>query len=350
MVNKNVDPRIDAEAVKRAQSEKRQSRQLPILSAEAFSERYQGADPPLIDGLLRIGETMNVIASPKIGKTWLVAGIALSIANGVDWMGYQCTSGKVLVFDCELRPKTLRWRYETVASKMELQMTSLDLCSLRGDGRSIFDLGTDIREFVKAGEYVAVIWDALYRLLPKGASENDNAAMMGIYNELDAIAEHTGASNLVIHHSSKGNQAEKSVTDVGSGAGSISRAADTHLTIRPHELAHCAVVDAVCRSYRSPDPLTIRWDFPLWLRSEIEPAIKQAKNGSKAQESNDKETTQALANALGTGWLSTSTIRRKTGFGLPRVTRGLRLLNAQSKRVKSKITKKKMEVYSMPEN
>jgi hypothetical protein len=232
---------------------------------------------------------------------------------------------------------------------MELQMTSLDLCSLRGDGRSIFDLGTDIREFVKAGEYVAVIWDALYRLVPKGVSENENASMMLIYNELDAIAEHTGASNLVIHHSSKGNQAEKSVTDVGSGAGSISRAADTHLTIRPHELAHCAVVDAVCRSYRSPDPLTIRWDFPLWLRSEIEPAIKQAKNGSKAQESNDKETRDAISKALGSGWRSTSEIRGRTGFGLPRVVRGLRLVNAMVRRRKSKKTGKRIEVYAMPE-
>lgn len=350
MIKTNSDPRINMDEVERVKAEQKQRKQLPILSAADFAQQHQGSDPPLIEGLLRIGETMNVIASPKIGKTWLVAGIALSIANGLDWMGYQCTPGKVLIFDCELRPKTLRWRYETVAEKMSVPMESLDLCSLRGDGRSIFELGTDIRERVRTGEYVALIWDALYRLLPKGASENDNAAMMAIYNELDAIAAHTGASNLVIHHSSKGNQAEKSVTDVGSGAGSISRAADTHLTIRPHELADCAVVDAVCRSYRSPDSKTIRWEFPLWSSSEIEPAIKQAKGGNvKAQEATDRETIKAISDALGTKWRTVTDIRNATGFGDSRVRRGLSKLNAKIRKVKSRKTGKRIEIFAMPE-
>jgi hypothetical protein len=332
-------------------SKQSERRQLPILSAANFAQQYQGSDPPLIEGLLRIGETMNVIASPKIGKTWLVAGIALSIANGLDWMGYQCTSGKVLVLDFELRPKTLRERYETVSNNMNAPRDNLDLCSLRGDGRSIIELGADIRESVKGGEYVVIIWDALYRTLPKGVSENDNAAMMAIYNELDAIAAHAGASNVVIHHSSKGNQSEKSVTDVGSGAGSISRAADTHLTIRPHELADCAVVDAVCRSYRSPAPMTIRWEYPLWSSSEIEPAIKQAKGGNvKAQEANDRETIKAISDALGTKWRTVTEIRNATGFGDSRVRRGLSKLKAKTRKVKSKKTRKGIEIFAMPEN
>ena len=278
------------------------SRKLKILSVAQLIEQYPTDDPPVIDGLLRLGETMNVIASPKVGKTWLAAGMAYSIASGEDWMGMQCTKGRVLVLDCELKPRTLRFRYQKVAEAMECDTKTVDVISLRGDGRSIIELSTDLIGTIIAGEYTAIVWDALYRLLPAKTSENDNAGMMAIYNELDRIAEHTKASNIVIHHTSKGAQGEKGLTDVGAGAGSIARAADTHLAIRPHELADCAVVDAVCRSFRSPHPLTIRWEFPLWLESSIEPALKKVKDNRQAkQEESDSAAKKEMLDALADG-------------------------------------------------
>jgi RecA-family ATPase len=66
-------------------------------------------------------------------------------------------------------------------------------------------------------------------------SENDNASMAAVYNAIDRYADRLGCCFVAIHHASKGSQAEKSVTDVGAGAGSMSRAADTHLILRPHE-------------------------------------------------------------------------------------------------------------------
>ncbi|EMI20655.1 primase-like protein [Rhodopirellula maiorica SM1] len=41
---------------------------------------------PIIDGLLRVGETMNVIASPKLGKSWLVLDLAMAVATGRNWL------------------------------------------------------------------------------------------------------------------------------------------------------------------------------------------------------------------------------------------------------------------------
>ncbi len=61
-------------------------------------------------------------------------------------------------------------------------------------------------------------------MLPAGIDENDNAAMSQVYNAIDRYAEMLQASFILVHHSSKGSQSGKSVTDVGSGAGAISRA------------------------------------------------------------------------------------------------------------------------------
>ena len=54
------------------------------------------------------------------------------------------------------------------------------------------------------------------------------------------------------------------MTDVGSGAGSQSRAADTHLIIRQHEDPDVAIIEAVVRSWPPVDRLAIRWTFPTW--------------------------------------------------------------------------------------
>ena len=40
---------------------------------------------PVVDGLFREGETANLIASPKVGKSWLAYDLALSINTGNRW-------------------------------------------------------------------------------------------------------------------------------------------------------------------------------------------------------------------------------------------------------------------------
>ena len=67
--------------------------------------------------------------------------------------------------------------------------------------------------------YALIIVDAFYRALPRGTDENDNAAIADLYNFVDRTAERSDAAIVLVHHSSKGSQAGKSVTDVGSGAG-----------------------------------------------------------------------------------------------------------------------------------
>ena len=75
--------------------------------------------PPVIDGILREGETMNLIASPKTGKSWLSAGLAIDVATGGNWLStFPCTPGRVLVIDAELHPETIAHRYPLVADAM----------------------------------------------------------------------------------------------------------------------------------------------------------------------------------------------------------------------------------------
>jgi hypothetical protein len=71
-------------------------------------DTFPGLRRPVIHGLLREGETMNVISAPKMGKSWLVTDLALSVATGRDWLGFRCERGDVLILDNELHGETNR--------------------------------------------------------------------------------------------------------------------------------------------------------------------------------------------------------------------------------------------------
>ncbi len=223
--------------------------------------------PILIHGFLRLGETMNIIAPPKTGKSWLVTDLALSVAMGTEWFGYPCNRGRVLIIDNELHKETTASRVPKViaARGMNLDEVSpwLSVENQRGRLKTIEDIANHIEE-LKAEGYKLIIIDAFYRAMPRGVDENDNGAIADVYNMLDRYAEQIGCAFVLIHHTSKGNQSQKSVTDVGSGAGSQSRAADTHVILRRHKELGVVVMESVVRSFASVKPLCLRWNWPLW--------------------------------------------------------------------------------------
>ena len=239
--------------------------------------------PYVIDGLLRVGEVMNVIAAPKVGKSWLVYNLALSTACGREFLGYRASKNlKVLLIDNELHWEELAWRMKQVASNMNVNpRDSLQVSCLRGMDISLSGIEKLLDE-IQGDQFDLIIIDALYRVLPQGASENDNAQMTQLYNRLDQIAGKSNSAVICIHHTSKGSQGGKDVTDVGAGAGAISRAADTHLVIRPHRDEPYFVIDALTRSGQSPEPIVAELDWPLWIVAEdVLPELKQDAPPSK---------------------------------------------------------------------
>ena len=63
--------------------------------------------PVVIEGILRRGETCNIIAAAKAGKTYLVYLLAWCIVTGIRWLSHEVKKGRVLIIDNELHPETL---------------------------------------------------------------------------------------------------------------------------------------------------------------------------------------------------------------------------------------------------
>ena len=62
--------------------EREATQQIDTFSFADLRAKYPDLKPPLIDGLARIGETINIIANPKVGKSWFTYYLALCVITG----------------------------------------------------------------------------------------------------------------------------------------------------------------------------------------------------------------------------------------------------------------------------
>ena len=268
-----------AERLERAE-ELRQAESIPTLE-DLVTQVGIDLNKPVISGLLRRGEVMNIVAPPKAGKSFLAYPLALACMTGTPWMGIEalaCAKGRVVLIDNELHAQTIANRVVSIMTHWQMDtrwQRFLRVVSLRGKVTSVFQMKEKLFPSMRLLKPSLIILDSLYKALPPGISENDNAAMTEVYSALEeAVAMTETAGLVVIHHTSKGSQGNKDVTDIGSGAGSQSRAVDTHLVLRELEEEQGKdkfSIEARCRSWPRPEPFVVQWRYPVWEAADGDP-------------------------------------------------------------------------------
>jgi hypothetical protein len=323
--------------------------------------RFPRLNTAVVNGWCRESETINVIAPSKFGKSWLLYYLFLCIVSGRPIFDrFDVSAGPCWIFDNELHGSTLAHRIDAVAEAMGLPRAEfeydLHIRPLRGNLPSLADLEHELSECdLEPASVRAFGFDALYRIMPAGSSENDNAAMTQVYNLLDRIGDRTRAANFVIHHSSKGSQSDRRLTDVGSGAGAQSRAADCHLILREHEEPGVAVLEAAVRSFAPVEPLALRWQFPLWVPdSYVDPSKLRGKQtaSEQRQDDRDREGINKIVDALRQGPGTARSLRGRTGLSRERQQRLLDKLQAEKQIITTETTIRgnPTSEYSLPEN
>jgi hypothetical protein len=258
--------------------------ELKAIKAKDLVSTHADLRDPIVDGLFRKGEVCNIIAAPKTGKSILALQLSLAVSNGDQFLGMKTHKAAVMLVDNELHTETLSYRLNRAAQETISNIENLVILSLRGHLCPLDQLRSKIAEEANKHQAGVIILDALYRLLPADISENDNAGMTRLYNELDKLATETGASIIAIHHTSKGGQSGKEITDGGSGAGSISRAADCHIYIREHEVPDAVSIHAVTRSFKAPDPFVARREgFLFTVDESLHPDDMKGRSSWKKQ-------------------------------------------------------------------
>lgn len=183
--------------------------------------------PPLIEGLLRQGHKMLMAGPSKAGKSFALIELSIAIAEGVKWLSWQCTKGKVLYVNLELDRASALHRFKDVYTDLGLSpnnINNIDIWNLRGKSVPMDKLAPKLIRRAMKNNYIAVIIDPIYKVLT--GDENSADQMAHFTNQFDKIATELGSSVIYCHHHSKGTQGGKKSMDRASGSGVFARDPD----------------------------------------------------------------------------------------------------------------------------
>lgn len=187
---------------------------------------------PLIENVLRRGHKMLLAGPSKAGKSFVLLQLALAIAEGREWLGWQCAKGRVLYVNLELDRASclqrLKILYEAKDWRPE-NLGNIDIWNLRGKAVPMDRLAPKLIRRAQKRGYCAVIVDPIYKVIT--GDENAADKMAFFCNQFDRLCTELGAAVIYCHHHSKGAQGQKSARDRSSGSGVFARDPDTLLDL-----------------------------------------------------------------------------------------------------------------------
>jgi len=222
----------------RAEIFRRESGSFRLPSAKYrsdFTPEEEKLDPELIKGLFRMNQKMILAGASKSGKSFMLIELALCLASGTPWIGYECKECKVLYVNLEIAGASFIKRVDDVSRIMELGQgtwnENLKILNMRGVHTNIEEMrGALIAEIISEEAetgvpYGAVILDPIYKI--SNGEENSAKDVGAFCANIDVICKETGAAVIFSHHHSKGDQGYKSAQDRASGSGVFARDPDT---------------------------------------------------------------------------------------------------------------------------
>lgn len=215
-------------------------------------------DPPLIEGVLRQGQKMLVVGPSKAGKSYALMQLAIAIAEGGRWFGWQCAQGKVLYVNLEIAKATCYNRFDEIYKAMDKtprRASDIKVWNLRGSAIPMDKLAPKLIRRALKEHFIAVIIDPLYKIIT--GDENSADQMAAFCNQFDKVCNELGCAVIYCHHHSKGIQSNKRSMDRASGSGVFARDPDAML-----DLIELNVTEAL-RKQETNKALCAYWDRTL---------------------------------------------------------------------------------------
>jgi len=187
-------------------------------------------EPQLIEGIVRVGHKMLISGSSKAGKSFLLIQLAIALAEGRKWLGFQCKKTRVFYVNLEIDEKSCGNRIDEIHFALGVEPKYEEdfvVWSLRGSSMPLDKLAPKIIRKVANKGYEAIIIDPIYKVI---TGDENNASQMGAFTNLfDKICKETGCTVIYSHHHSKGAQGFKRAMDRASGSGVFARDPDAQL-------------------------------------------------------------------------------------------------------------------------
>lgn len=240
-----------------------------VESAETYLNDLPQLAPELIEGVLRKGHKMLLSGPSKAGKSFLMLQLAIAIAEGKKWLGWQCMQGKALYVNLELDRASCYHRIKAVYDSMNMSPVNarnIDVWNLRGQAMPMTELAPRLIRRALKENYLAIIIDPIYKVIT--GDENAADQMAKFCNQFDKVCSELGAATIYCHHHSKGDQGQKRASDRASGSGVFARDPDALIDMIELDLNEFTRNKYVDRIEYQALAEELDWDRPGW-REEL---------------------------------------------------------------------------------
>jgi len=213
----------------------------------------------LVDEVIQRGANGFICSLPKVGKSWLAADLALSLALGLPWVGFDVRRPiKVALITREDNPALTRWRLDRLLTGKNRLKTELaerlyvnsreQSPEFRLDKAELFAPMIAELKIVQPEFVLLDVFNILH-----SADENDNTEMRQILELLNRLQREVGCAIGAIHHFNK--SIEGSLTQRLRGSSAIAgwaewligvEAVDSHIRKMQFELKAAESPEALC--------------------------------------------------------------------------------------------------------
>lgn len=235
---------------------------------EVWGDKMPQLAPPLIDGILRQGHKCTLVGPSKSGKSFALMELAVAIAEGRTWFGWQCTQGKVLYVNFEIDDASFIHRFNDIYSALKIppeHLGNIEVWNMRGHAQPMEKLVPKLIRRAKEQHFVCVIIDPIYKVI--SGDENAAGDMAKFGNEFDRICRSLQTAVVCCHHQSKGSQWAKKAQDRASGSGVFARDPDALIDMTEIPgIEGVYEVNGVLREFPSFPKFDVSFQYPLHIK------------------------------------------------------------------------------------
>jgi hypothetical protein len=179
-----------------------------LVPAPVFLQSTSDEIDWLVDGIIQRGSNGFIVSDPKVGKSYLVVDLALSLAFGIPWMEFTSSQAKVALISREDNPELTKHRMRRlIRGKQQNEQDLMEWLYVNSKDQSPefkIDKPDQMAEMMTALRAFGpqfVILDVLNKL--HSADENDQTEMRSVLDCADQMHRELNCSICVLHHFNK---------------------------------------------------------------------------------------------------------------------------------------------------
>ena len=232
--------------------------------------------PPAIvaGGLLDQGAKLLLAGPEKAGKSLLAGQLALSLAAGVDWLGFHIPEPRrVLYVQLEVAEWRLEERFQRQAAVIGVNQgggmydrlyayTDFEFSTATANDRD------HLHELIDTTKPDILLLDPLY-LIHSGDS-NDESQMSSVVRALNGLLKRVQGLVVVAHHAKDTQDLRmRRPAQRISGSSVLSRWPDSILTLESRKPTEKATLTMTLRNAEAPPRITLKLDPATWLFERV---------------------------------------------------------------------------------